>query len=110
MAFGQKNFHKLFARVSPVFVSLALAGVIAPNGAALPRKGTNGDADIPKNTRNTKRDAASAQFTRAEEQRAALNNKPAEKRMLADYKAVVNTYRHVALITPRAAEVPDSLM
>src|SRR5262249_30397424 len=31
-------------------------------------------------------------------------------RMLADYKAVVATYRHVALITPRAPEVPDSLL
>jgi len=103
---GQKNFHKIFARVSPVFLSLGLTVFVAPGGTAVPRS-ADSNADIPH---NTKRGAASAQFERAEEQRAALNNKPPEKRMLADYKAVVATYRHVALITPRAAEVPDSLM
>jgi N-acetylmuramoyl-L-alanine amidase len=105
MVAGQKNFHKVFARVSPVFVSLALAVVAVPRSTAASR--SSSDADIPN---NTKRGAASAQFERAEQQRAALNNKPPEKRMLADYKAVVATYRHVALITPRAPEVPDSLV
>src|SRR6516225_5545870 len=100
MVAGQKNFHKVFARVSPVFVSLALAVVAVPRSTAASR--SSSDADIPN---NTKRGAASAQFERAEQQRAALNNKPPEKRMLADYKAVVATYRHVALITPRAPEV-----
>ena len=57
-----------------------------------------------------KRQSASAQFTRAEEQRAALNSKAAEKRTLADYKQVVNTYRRVYLITPHATEVPDALL
>jgi tetratricopeptide (TPR) repeat protein len=57
-----------------------------------------------------KRQAASAQFARAEEQRAALNEKAAGKRSLADYKQVVSTYRHVYLITPHAAEVPESLV
>ena len=57
-----------------------------------------------------KRQSASAQFARAEEQRAALNTKPGDKRTLAEYKQVVMSYRRVALITPRAPEVPDSLL
>src|SRR5262249_8352063 len=36
--------------------------------------------------------------------------KPADKRTLADYKRVVTTYQRVSLITPRAPEVPDSLI
>ena len=105
MVAGQKNFHRLFARVSPVFVSMLLALTAAPFARA--HSNSNSNADIPK---NPKRSAASAQFARAEEQRAALNSKPAERRVLADYKQVVATYRHVALITPRAPEVPDSLV
>jgi N-acetylmuramoyl-L-alanine amidase len=50
------------------------------------------------------------QFARAEEQRGALNSKATEKRTLADYKQVVTGYRRVALITPRAPEIPDSLL
>jgi N-acetylmuramoyl-L-alanine amidase len=61
-------------------------------------------------TAAVRRQSASAQFARAEEQRAALNSKPTEKRTLADYKLVVTGYRRVALITPRAPEVPDSLL
>jgi len=62
-------------------------------------------------TANTagKRLAASAQFARAEELRAALNEKAAGKRPLAEYKQVVSSYRRVYLITPHAPEVPDSL-
>jgi N-acetylmuramoyl-L-alanine amidase len=62
-------------------------------------------------TANTsgKRLAASAQFARAEEQRAVLNEQAAEKRSLAEYKQVVSTYRRVYLITPHAPEVPESL-
>ena len=59
---------------------------------------------------NVKRQAASAQFARAEDQRAALNDKPANKRSLAEYKQVVSTYRRVYLITPHAPEVPESLV
>lgn len=56
------------------------------------------------------REAASSQYARSEELRAALNSKPAEKRSLAEYKQVVSSYRRVYLITPHAAEVPDSLL
>src|SRR6266852_6199134 len=61
-------------------------------------------------TATVKRQSAAAQFARAEEQQAALNSKPSEKRTLADYKQVVTSYRRVALITPRAPEVPESLL
>ncbi len=61
-------------------------------------------------TAAARRQSASAQFAKAEEQQAALNAKPSEKRTLADYKLVVASYRRVALITPHAMEVPDSLL
>ncbi len=99
----QKNLRKAFARLSPVFVSFAAVLAMA---AAAPAK-TNAEAEA---TAAVKRQSASAQYARAEEQREALNNKPSEKRTLADYKQVVMSYRRVALITPRATEVPDSLL
>jgi N-acetylmuramoyl-L-alanine amidase len=58
---------------------------------------------------NPKRQAAAAQFARAEDQRTLLNQKPAARRTLADYKQLVSSYRRVSLITPHAPEVPDSL-
>ncbi len=89
-------------------VTLFGASLLTPKSlAANPPKDRHGNADVPNGTR---RSAASAQFAKAEEQRASLNSKPSEKRMLADYKQAVATYRHVALITPRAPEVPDSLV
>lgn len=98
----KKIFHKRFACVSPVFLALALVCSIAPALAAKNGSDTSSTA--------VKRQAASAQFAKAEEQRATLNSKPADKRTLADYKLVVAGYRRVSLITPRAPEVPDSLL
>src|SRR5882724_10225992 len=100
---GKKILHKGFARLSPVFVALSSVLSIA---AAAPRK-TAAEAEA---TAAVRRQSASMQFARAEEQRAALNSKATEKRTLADYKQVVTGYRRVALITPRAPEVPDSLL
>jgi N-acetylmuramoyl-L-alanine amidase len=101
---AKKILHKSFARFSPVFVSLALALSVAP--AALARaRAEAGDTNTA-----VKRQSATTQFGRAEEQRAALNSKTTEKRTLAEYKQVVSSYRRVALITPRAPEVPDSLL
>src|SRR6202165_4579039 len=102
--FGAKKIlHRSFARVSPVFVAL---GTVLTLAGAVPAK-THAEAAA---TASVKRQSASTQFARAEEQRAALNSKPTEKRTLADYKQVVAGYRRVALITPRAPEVPDSLL
>jgi N-acetylmuramoyl-L-alanine amidase len=97
MFLGGKILLRVFARASLGFV-LGVAVVS-------PIKAESADSSVA-----VKRQSASAQYTRAEEQRAALNTKPSENRTLADYKQVVTSYRRVALITPRAAEVPDSLL
>jgi N-acetylmuramoyl-L-alanine amidase len=103
---GGKNSKRRFARLSPVFVAAGIAGlclcVVAPASFGK-------DADT-QTKRAVKREAAGAQFARAEEQRALLNSRPAEKRTLAEYKQVVASYRRVYLITPRAPEVVDSLL
>src|SRR5216684_427654 len=100
MSVGGKNFNRSFARVSPVFVSLAFALLCSVVTAPVFAAGTAG----------VKRQAAQAQFARAEEQRAILNSKPANKRTLAEYRQAVSSYRRVYLITPRAVEVPDALL
>src|SRR6266481_2073811 len=101
MAVGGKNFNRSFARVSPVFVALAFTFVPLCLLSATPVSATG--------TASVKRQAAGAQFARAEEQRAILNSKPANKRTLAEYKQVVSSYRRVYLITPHAVEVPEAL-
>lgn len=101
---GKKILRKGFARVSPVFVMLAMVAAASPVSTSRTHAEA-GDASTA-----VRRQAASAQFARAEEQRAALNSKSPEKRSLADYKQLVSSYRRVALITPRAPEVPDSLL
>ncbi len=95
MGTARKNIHRGFASVSLGIVLLAACVVPCPVRAA----NTNTPA---------KREAASAQFTRAQEMRAALNEKAPEKRTLADYKRVVSTYQRVYLITPHAMEVADA--
>jgi N-acetylmuramoyl-L-alanine amidase len=95
MGTGRKNIHRSFAGVSLGIVLLAACVVPCPVRAA----NTNTPA---------KREAASAQFARAQEMRAALNEKAPEKRTLADYKRVVTTYQRVYLITPHAMEVADA--
>jgi N-acetylmuramoyl-L-alanine amidase len=103
--FGVSFFlHRTFARVSPVFVALGLVLGSASATTARTR------AENPDSSTSVKRQAATTQFARAEEQREELNSKPSEKRTLADYKQLVSSYRRVTLITPRAPEVPDSLL
>ena len=97
---GRKSLPRIFAPVS-LGLFLTTAVIAAPPGAS---------RNAPEPTASVKRQSASAQFARAEEQRAALNAKPSDKRSLADYKQVVMSYRRVRLITPRAPEVPDSLV
>ncbi len=104
--FGAKKFlHRSFACLSPVFAAVGAALLVA---SAAPAK-MHADASATATTA-LRRQSASSQFARAEEQRAALNSKPTEKRTLADYKQVVAGYRRVAMITPRAPEVPNSLL
>jgi len=91
----------IFAPVSLGFILMLPCAFAAPPGAK---------RNAPDPNASVKRQSASAQFARAEEQRAALNAKPGDKRTLAEYKQVVMSYRRVALITPRAPEVPDALL
>jgi N-acetylmuramoyl-L-alanine amidase len=97
MTSARKVFHKVFAGAS---LGYALLVVFSIPCLATTKTASNS---------SVKREAASSQFSRAEELRAALNAKPAEKRTLAEYKQVVSSYRRVYLITPHALEVPDAL-
>jgi N-acetylmuramoyl-L-alanine amidase len=97
MGTGRTNFHRSFAGVSLGIVLTAACVIPCPAIAA----NTNTAA---------KREAAGAQFGRAQEMRAALNEKAPEKRTLADYKRVLATYQRVYLITPHAMEVPDAMV
>ena len=106
MGARRKTFHKRFARVSPVFAMRSATLLVLFLLCALPCFA--GEGSETANT-NVKRQAASAQFARGEELRAALNEKAANKRSLAEYKQVVSTYHRVYLITPHAPEVPESL-
>ena len=99
----RKISHRSFAGLSPVFAAACVALILATAALVSAEAAATATASV-------KRQSASAQFARAEEQRAALNSKPTEKRTLADYKQVVTGYRRVAMITPRAPEVPDSLL
>src|SRR5438105_12731742 len=58
---------------------------------------------------SARRDTAKNQFDRAEKERQALEARPEKSRLQRDYESVVNTYRRVYLITPRAPEVPAAL-
>jgi N-acetylmuramoyl-L-alanine amidase len=95
MTSARKIFHKVFAGASLGYALLVVFSI-----PCLATTASNS---------SVKREAASSQFSRAEELRAALNAKPAEKRTLAEYKQVVSSYRRVYLITPHALEVPDAL-
>jgi len=116
MVRGEKNFHKGFAPASLVFVlrtEFVLRAVIALGVTmfcALGGAPSYADNEAGPTATAVKRQAASAQYARAEEERAVLNSKPPEKRTLAEYKQAVASYHRVTLITPRAPEVPDSLL
>src|SRR6267143_115175 len=102
MLAGQNFLHKVFARVSPVFLALSIAFFCVHISLARESSDTRGNSN--------RRHAAATQFTHAEDLRAELNSKPADKRKLSEYKQVVSSYRRVYLITPHAAEVPDALL
>jgi len=102
MLAGQNFLHKMFARVSPVFLALSIAFFCVHTSLARESSDTRSNSN--------RRHAAATQFTHAEDLRAELNSKPPEKRTLSEYKQVVSSYRRVYLITPHAAEVPDALL
>lgn len=102
----RKITNSRFARLSPVFVALGIAAAGIWGGVC----STSARAADTQTKSAARREAAEAQFARAEEQRSILNGKPTEKRTLAEYKQAVASYRRVYLITPRAREVVDSLL
>ena len=110
--FARLFFNKGFARVSPVFAPAALtaAFLVAPGTLLANNSDHSTSVSAADPASAERRQAASSQFGRAEDQRAALNAKPGEKRTLNDYKQVVTSYRRVYLITPHASEVPDALV
>src|SRR5437879_1281334 len=58
---------------------------------------------------SARRKTAKNQFERAEKEYQALEARPEKDRSLKDYTSVLNTYRRVYLITPRASQVPAAL-
>jgi len=56
------------------------------------------------------RQAAHAQYLKAEKLRTALQGKPQKERALAEYKHLVDAYRRVYLITPHSADTPSALL
>jgi N-acetylmuramoyl-L-alanine amidase len=82
------TLHVLFAFV--VFLSLLPSAARADNTFA-------------------RRETAKNQFERAEKERQALEAHPEKDRSLKDYTSVLDAYRRVYLITPRAADVPAAL-
>jgi N-acetylmuramoyl-L-alanine amidase len=58
---------------------------------------------------SARRETARNQFDRAEKERQALEARPEKARSLKEYTSLLNTYRRVVLITPRAPEVPAAL-
>ena len=61
------------------------------------------------NNAPSRRDAAKAQFERAEKAREALEARPESARTLKDYTTLVIEYQRVYLITSHASDVPASL-
>ncbi len=79
-----------------VFACAAVLSLFAPAGRA-------------DDSSSSRRDAAKAQYQRAEKARAALEARPESARTLKDYTALVVEYQRVYLITSHAADVPASL-
>jgi N-acetylmuramoyl-L-alanine amidase len=118
MGNGRRNFHKIFASASLGFALACAIAIPCPASESSTDSAGSGKSSSSSSkgsassasTGSMKREAASAQFARAEELRAALNAKAWDKRTLADYKRVVTSYQRVYLITPHAMEVPDAIL
>src|SRR2546430_10506337 len=103
-------FHRLFARVSPLFARAAILSAARALALLLLPASLSAAESSAEPSATVKRQTAEAQLTRAEEQRAALTARPAEKRTLAEYRNVIASYKKVYWITPHAADVQDSLL
>jgi N-acetylmuramoyl-L-alanine amidase len=62
------------------------------------------------NTPQSARDAAEAQFDRAQAQRASLESTSESRRILVQYQELVKSYRKVYLLSASAKDVPQAIM
>jgi N-acetylmuramoyl-L-alanine amidase len=62
------------------------------------------------NSSQNARDAAEAQFDRAQAQRASLESTPESRRILVQYQELVKSYRKVYLLSSSAKDVPQAIM
>jgi N-acetylmuramoyl-L-alanine amidase len=86
-----------FRPILRVFFAIALLLSLFPSAA------------LADDSSSSRRDAAKAQFERAEKARQTLEARPESARTLKDYTALVIDYQRVYLITSHAADVPASL-
>jgi N-acetylmuramoyl-L-alanine amidase len=61
-------------------------------------------------TAQSSRDAAEAQFDRAQSQRASVEGTPESRRILVQYQELVKSYRKVYLLSASAKDVPLAIM
>ena len=66
-------------------------------------------ADANTNSANA-RDAAEAQFDRAQAQRASVEGTPEQRRILVQYQELAKSYRKVFLLSASAKDVPLAIM
>jgi N-acetylmuramoyl-L-alanine amidase len=66
-------------------------------------------SSVARADNSARRETARNQFDRAERERQTLEARQEKDRSLKEYTSVVNAYRRVVLITPRAAEIPAAL-
>jgi N-acetylmuramoyl-L-alanine amidase len=71
---------------------------------SLPALGTD------TNTSQNARDAAEAQFDKAQTLRASLESSPESRRILSQYQELVKAYRKVYLLSASAKDVPQAIM
>jgi N-acetylmuramoyl-L-alanine amidase len=62
------------------------------------------------NTVQNARDAAEAQFDKAQTLRASLESSPESRRILSQYQELVKSYRKVYLLSASAKDVPQAIM
>jgi N-acetylmuramoyl-L-alanine amidase len=62
------------------------------------------------NNSQNARDAAEAQFDRAQSQRASMEATPESRRILVQYQELVKSYRKVYLLSASAKDVPQAIM
>ncbi len=97
---GSVQHHNDTIRFRRMFALAVVACLLVLPGVA------RGDSSPDSSAR---REAARAQFDRAQKQRTALEALPESGRTVKAYASLAGAYRRVYLISPRAADVPAAL-